>query len=72
MSNGSSKQYEKVRDNVKELKQGYYITNSGEIYVYNGEYKKIEVNGDDIKEFGEDYFITKDNKIRYYRKITDD
>ena len=67
MSNGSSKQYEKVRDNVKELKRYYYITNSDEIYAYNEahkEYEKKEVNVDDIKEFGKDYFITKNNKIR--------
>ena len=72
MSNGSSKQYEKVRDNVKELKRYYYITNSDEIYAYNEahkEYEKKEVNVDDIKEFGKDYFITKNNKIRVWKSL---
>ena len=72
MSNGSSKQYEKVRDNVKELKRYYYITNSDEIYAYNEahkEYEKKEVNVDDIKEFGKDYFITKNNKIRVWHTV---
>ena len=74
--NSSSKQYEKVGDNVKEYYSNRvtyfidaYLTNTNELYQYNGssnQYEKIEVNVGDIKEFGRNYFITKENKIRVW------